>query len=84
MFHHCARRFTSILFSLSPSPPLSLLQALGGAIKEKFGLAVVADSKVAELMRGIRSQMSSLIEGLEETQLRAMQVRVVLARSIPE
>jgi len=49
-------------------------KALGGAIKEKFGLSVIADSRVAELMRGIRSQMTSLIDGLDETQLRAMQL----------
>lgn len=49
-------------------------KALGGAIKEKYNLSVVADSKVAELMRGIRSQMTSLIDGLDESALRAMQL----------
>ena len=49
-------------------------KVLGGAIKEKFGISVVADGKVAELMRGIRYQMTSLIDGLEEAQLRAMQL----------
>ena len=47
---------------------------LGGVIKDKFGLTVVADSRVAEMCRGIRSQMTSLIDGLEEAQLRAMQL----------
>ena len=51
-------------------------KALGGAIKDKYGLSVIADSRVNELMRGIRSQMTSLIDGLSESQLRAMQVRV--------
>lgn len=47
---------------------------LGGIIKEKLGLACVADSRVNEMMRGIRSQMASLIEGLDSAQLRAMQL----------
>lgn len=34
----------------------------------------VADNKVNELVRGIRHQMTNLIEGLEESQLRAMQL----------
>ena len=47
-------------------------KALGGVIKEKFGISVVADNRVNELLRGIRLQMTSLIDGLEEAQLRAM------------
>ncbi len=47
---------------------------LGGIIKDKLGLACVADSRVNEMMRGIRSQMASLIEGLDSAQLRAMQL----------
>jgi hypothetical protein len=52
-------------------PPLA---QLGGVIKDKLGLSCIADSRVAETMRGIRSQMTSLIEGLDSAQLRAMQL----------
>lgn len=45
---------------------------VGGIIKEKLGVQCVNDSRVMELMRGIRSQLSSLVDGLEENQLRAM------------
>jgi nucleolar protein 58 len=37
-------------------------------------LQCVADNRVNELIRGIRSQMTSLIDGLEEAQLKAMQL----------
>jgi len=47
---------------------------LGGIIKDKLGIACVANTQVNELMRGIRSQMTSLIEGLDDVQLRAMQL----------
>lgn len=47
---------------------------LGGLIKDKLGITCVADSRVHELMRGIRHQMTNLIDGLEESQLRAMQL----------
>ena len=47
---------------------------LGGVIKDKLGIACVANTQVNELMRGIRSQMTSLIEGLDDAQLRAMQL----------
>ena len=45
---------------------------LGGVIKDKLGISCVADSRVSELLRGIRSQMTSLIEGLDDAQLKAM------------
>ena len=47
---------------------------LGGIIKEKLDISCVADSRVNEIMRGIRSQMSELIEGLDGAQIRAMQL----------
>jgi nucleolar protein 58 len=47
---------------------------LGGVIKDKLGISCVADSRVSELLRGIRSQMTSLIEGLDDAQLKAMQL----------
>ena len=45
---------------------------LGNDIKAKFELDCVADTKVQELMRCIRTQMNSLIEGLPEKELSAM------------
>ncbi|XP_038049142.1 nucleolar protein 58-like [Patiria miniata] len=45
---------------------------LGGIIKEKVSLTCVHNSAIAELMRGIRSQFSSLVPGLPERELTAM------------
>jgi nucleolar protein 58 len=45
---------------------------LGGAISKKFNIKVVSDSSVNELVRGIRSQLTSLITGLKENELNAM------------
>ena len=45
---------------------------LGSHIVKKLGLQVVADSSVQELFRGIRSQISELVEGLVEGDMRAM------------
>jgi nucleolar protein 58 len=45
---------------------------LGASIAKKLGISVVSDSSVNELMRGIRSQLTSLITGLPESQLAAM------------
>ena len=39
---------------------------LGGSIQEKLDLSCVYDSKIGELMRCIRSQISGLISGREE------------------
>ena len=47
---------------------------LGGIIKDKLGVQCVADSTVMELQRGIRSQLTNLVEGLDDDQLRAMQL----------
>jgi len=47
---------------------------LGGIIKDKLEIACVADQRVNELMRGIRAQMTSLIEGLDDARLRQMQL----------
>ncbi len=38
---------------------------LGGSIAKKLGIKVVSDSSTMELMRGIRSQMDSLISGTQ-------------------
>lgn len=45
---------------------------LGSHIVKKLGLQVVADSSVQELFRGIRSQLSELVEGIEDADMRAM------------
>lgn len=47
---------------------------LGGLIKEKLGLKCVADQTVAELTRGIRQQLASLLTGLPEKDLNAMKL----------
>jgi len=47
---------------------------LGGVIKDKLDISCIADNRVNELMRGIRSQMTSLIEGLDDARLRQMQL----------
>jgi nucleolar protein 58 len=45
---------------------------LGGIIKEKLGIACVADNSVNELLRGIRTQLNNLITGLPENEMKAM------------
>mmetsp|Transcript_159539 Transcript_159539/g.387326 ORF Transcript_159539/g.387326 Transcript_159539/m.387326 type:complete len:481 (+) Transcript_159539:116-1558(+) len=45
---------------------------LGAVIKEKMGIECVNDQSVMQLMRGLRLQMSSLIDGLEESDVKAM------------
>jgi len=45
---------------------------LGSTISEKFSIKCVSDKTVAELMRGIRSQLNNLIAGLSETDMHAM------------
>jgi nucleolar protein 58 len=45
---------------------------LGNSIQNKLNLQCVYDSKVAELMRCIRSQMNGLISGLPEKDMAAM------------
>lgn len=45
---------------------------LGGLIKEKLGITCVHDKAIAELVRGVRSQISNLIAGLSETDMNAM------------
>ncbi|KAH6562381.1 hypothetical protein BASA60_004171 [Batrachochytrium salamandrivorans] len=45
---------------------------LGSAIAKKLGIKVVSDNAVNELFRGIRSQLSSLITGLAESDMNAM------------
>ena len=47
---------------------------LGGSIEEGLGIQCVSDSKVLQLFHGIRSQMTTLIDGLDDGQLRAMQL----------
>jgi len=47
---------------------------LGGLIKDKLDISCIADNRVFELLRGIRSQMTTLIEGLGADQLKAMQL----------
>jgi len=47
---------------------------LGNAIKEKLDLECVYDSKVLELMRCIRSQMSGLISGVPDRDMAAMEL----------
>lgn len=45
---------------------------LGNVIKEKFNISCVSNSAIHELMRGIRSQMDSLITGLPQKEMAAM------------
>merc|ERR1712210_421749 len=45
---------------------------LGGSIQEKMDLSCVYDSKIGELMRCIRSQISGLISGLPDKEMGAM------------
>jgi nucleolar protein 58 len=45
---------------------------LGGVISKKLGIQVVSDSTVMELMRGIRSQVVSLVDGLSEGDMKSM------------
>src|SRR5690606_27461512 len=40
---------------------------LGASIAKKLGIKVVSDATTHELMRGIRSQLLSLVDGLEES-----------------
>jgi nucleolar protein 58 len=47
-------------------------KALGGIIKEKLGIQCIHDASVMELMRGIRSNMETLISGLEDEDLKSM------------
>merc|ERR1712029_674879 len=47
---------------------------LGNVIKEKLEMSCVYDSKVAELMRCIRSQASGLISGLPDKGMTAMEL----------
>lgn len=45
---------------------------LGGAIAKKMGIKVISDATVMELMRGIRCQVVSLVEGLTEGDMKSM------------
>merc|ERR1712096_300013 len=47
---------------------------LGNVIKEKLELTCVYDSKIGELMRCIRSQVSGLISGLPDRDMAAMEL----------
>jgi len=47
---------------------------LGGSIQEKLDLSCVYDSKIGELMRCIRSQISGLISGLPDKEMAAMEL----------
>jgi len=47
---------------------------LGNVIKEKLEMSCIYDSKVAELMRCIRSQASGLISGLPDKEMTAMEL----------
>ena len=47
---------------------------LGGAIKEKLSIPCVWDDSVMQLMRGLRSQIDSLLEGTTGPELRSMQI----------
>ena len=45
---------------------------LGGSIAKKLGIKVISDSTVMELMRGIRSQVVSLVDGLTDGDMKSM------------
>lgn len=53
---------------------------LGNAIKDKLGLNFVSNMAVQELMRGIRSQLDSLLAGVPKKEMTAM--RLGLAHSL--
>lgn len=44
----------------------------GGAISKKLGIQVVSGESTQDLFRGIRSQLSSLLDGLDPTDLSTM------------
>ena len=45
---------------------------LGSSIAKKMGIKIISDSTSNELIRGIRSQLTSLISGLAESDMNAM------------
>lgn len=45
---------------------------LGSSIAKKLGIKVVSDASINELMRGIRSQLSALVGGLAEQDMKSM------------
>ncbi|KXS16409.1 Nop domain-containing protein [Gonapodya prolifera JEL478] len=47
---------------------------LGASIAKKLGIKVLSDSTTNELLRGIRSQLESLLSGIPSADLRAMQL----------
>ena len=47
---------------------------LGGLLKEKMDIQCVHSDKVMEIFRGIRSQMDTLLAGVEDGALRSMQL----------
>lgn len=47
---------------------------LGGLLKEEMDIKCVNDDKVMELFRGVRSQMDTLLSGVEDGALRSMQL----------
>ena len=47
---------------------------LGNAIKEKLSIPCVWDEGVMQLMRGLRSQIESLLEGTTAAEVRSMQI----------
>jgi len=47
-------------------------KALGGIIKEKLGIKCLHDNSVMELMRGIRTNMDTLISGMKDEDMKAM------------
>jgi nucleolar protein 58 len=49
-------------------------QKLAGKIKDKLGVNCVCDPIVAEIFRGIRASMTTLIDGLDEPQLKQMRL----------
>lgn len=46
--------------------------SLGAAIKDKLGIQCLCDSMAQQLYRGIRSQLSSLLTGMPDAELRTM------------
>merc|ERR1712130_56590 len=47
---------------------------IGGLIKDKLDIKCVSNTAIAELMRGIRSQMNGLLTGLPEKDVKAMKL----------
>ncbi|OII76492.1 nucleolar protein 5 [Cryptosporidium andersoni] len=47
-------------------------KTLGGIIKQKFGIDIIYNPKMQEIIRGIRDQLADLVSGLSEKDMKTM------------